>query len=166
MKLALVFLFAIIIVNSSRALGDTPSFYGEPQYEIKTQTSDTTLDSGSQFRMELFITGAGDVNFSRIFVSIPQYIVKNEKVKLTKLNYAWIDPKNRTIRGNPEVQEIAPSFYLLVPDIWYMLPAEKSNMYSTMPLVFGETSYLVMERKRLIQLISLLPIMPPPEIAT
>lgn len=131
----------IIIINTCSVSGNTPSFYGEPQYAIKVQTSDTTLDPGTPFKIELFITGAGDVNFSRISISIPDYIITKRIVKFTSLNYTVIDQKNRIIRGNPKIQNEEPSFYVIVPDILYMLPAENGDNFSPKPLTFGEATY-------------------------
>jgi hypothetical protein len=119
----------------------TKSFHGEPQYTLKIQTSDTILNPGGKFKMELGITGVGDVNLSKILVSIPQYIVKGGKIKLTTLNYSWVDPKKNTVHPTPEVQDQEPSFYLILPDIWYMLVAEGSNTFSPKPQIFGEASY-------------------------
>ncbi|MEI6105346.1 MAG: hypothetical protein WCP70_15540, partial [Methanothrix sp.] len=124
LRQALIILLFISAINLTEASGNGSSemsFYGAPQYTIITQTSDTNVDPGSNFKVELFISGAGDVNLSRILVSIPRYIVKDAKAKLTILNYRIIDPGNRTVQGELEVKNIDPRFYLLLPDIWYML---------------------------------------------
>ncbi len=92
--------------------------------------------------LKLFISGAGDVNLSRISVFIPQYIVKDGKAKLTILNYRIIDPGNRTVQGELEVKNIDPSFYLLLPDIWYMLGSNNIDYLSVEPKIFGESTYL------------------------
>ena len=147
MKLVFAVSVALIIIGFGSALDDPAlSFYGEPQYAIKALTSDTTLDQGSKFRMELYITGAGDVNLSRIFVSIPKYIVNNGKVKLTELKYIPIDPGNGTYRGKPEINDsMNSSFYLPVDPILYQLPAERGEIFSPKMLILGEASYLVNE---------------------
>jgi hypothetical protein len=67
------------------------SFNGEPSYNILVHTSDPHLDPGDKFKIEIFISGAGDVDLSRISFSIPQFIVKGGKVKLTIL-YVFSSP--------------------------------------------------------------------------
>jgi|WetSurSiteA1Bulk_404760.scaffolds.fasta_scaffold32172_1 hypothetical protein len=78
--LALCLLFESIVANAtsgnkSNKLSDM-SFNGEPSYNILVHTSDPHLDPGDKFKIEIFISGAGDVDLSRISFSIPQFIVK------------------------------------------------------------------------------------------
>ena len=86
-------------------------------------TSDPHIDPGDRFKIEIFISGAGDVDLSRISAAIPRFIVKGGKVKLTMLNYQIVDLYNRTVRGTIQVLDQDPSFYLFLPGLWYMLNA-------------------------------------------
>ena len=145
LRQALIILLFISAINLAEASGNRSNemnFNGEPQYTIVAQTSDTNVDPGSNFKAELFISGAGDVNLSKISVSIPRYIVKGSKAKLTILNYRIIDPGNRTVNGELEVKNIDPQFYLLLPDIWYMLPSNDNDYFSGEPKIFGESTYI------------------------
>lgn len=143
MKLALLALLAIII-SSSEALNDTLSFNGEPQYALKILTSDTVLDSGDHFRIQLFIIGAGDVDFSRISVTIPEYIVDGGKINLTSLVFPPVE-LNKKLDPTVEAIELLPSFYRVPQPVLYMLPAvDATNSFSGgRPMTIGESFYLV-----------------------
>jgi hypothetical protein len=121
----------------------TDSFSGEPQYTLKIQTSNIILDPGEKFRMKLYITGAGDVNLSKIFVSIPQYIVSGGQIRLTSLNYTFVDPINRIIHPNPEVHDLNPSFYRIVPNIMYMFVSDRDDNFLRTAKILGEVDYLL-----------------------
>ncbi len=119
------------------------SFYGEPRYTTLIHTSDPHVNAGDKFQIGIFISGAGDVSLGKISVDIPKAIVKNEKVKLTILNYRMIDPINRIVNGTIEVRDSESRFYLFLPSIWYMLTAEEGNPLSPKPQIFGESSYQI-----------------------
>jgi hypothetical protein len=119
----------------------TETFSGEPQYLIKIQTSNTIVSPGEKFRMELFITGAGDVNLSKIYVSIPQYIVRGGRIKLTSLNYSFVDPNNMTIHPNIKARDQSPNFYLIPPKILYEFVSDKDDNFLPTPKILGEVYY-------------------------
>lgn len=123
----------------------TETFSGEPQYAIKIQTTNTIVNPGEKFMMELFITGAGDVNVSKILVSIPQYVVRGGRIRLTSLNYNYslVDPNNMIIHPNLEAQDQSPNFYLIPPKILYKFVSDKDDNFLPKPKILGEVYYML-----------------------
>ncbi len=119
------------------------SFYGEPHYSTLINIGDPHVDGGDKFRIEIFISGAGDVDLSKILIDVPRVVTKNGKVKLTALNYQTIDPDNRTVHGAIDVKDEESRFYLFLPSIWYMLIAEDGDYLSPKPQIFGESAYII-----------------------
>jgi len=108
---------------------------------LKLQTSDTTLNAGENFKIELFITGAGDINLSKILVSIPEYIVKDRRVKFTSVDYSLIDSNKKIFHPSLEIQEEEPSFYMLPSPIMYMYFGAENENFSIKPHIGGEMIY-------------------------
>ncbi len=63
-------------------------FKGNPSYVVEIQANRSVIDPGEGLGLNLFISGAGDVNSSKLRVSIPPYIVQNGIVKYTETDYS------------------------------------------------------------------------------
>lgn len=117
------------------------SFHGGPQYTIITQTGDTHIDVERNFKMEIFISGAGDVDISRISVSIPRSIVEGEKVRLKRMVYNVTNANNGEFSKELKVENVDPRFYSLIDNILYKLIKESDNNFSTKPQILGESEF-------------------------
>lgn len=144
----------IIILYLYGASGSTNTFDlgGEPSYSLLIKTNNTQLNLKDNFKIELIISGSGDVDFSKIFVFIPEYIVMSKKIKVTKINYtcAEIDRLTNTklCRGEPITRDETPSFWSLIPSNYYENPyiSGKDQYFGTQltgaaPISFGEVMY-------------------------
>ena len=78
----LLIIFTVIYSLSGFSCGQENSTLNEnePSYSLLARTSDTQLSAGDDFKIELFISGAGDVELSGISTNIPEQITKNNEV--------------------------------------------------------------------------------------
>ena len=75
-------------------------FNGDPSYIIEIQANKSSVNPGDNLGIALFISGAGNVNCSKLRVSIPPYIVRNKNIKLMETNYTGRTPVIIVLREN------------------------------------------------------------------
>jgi hypothetical protein len=149
-KLFVFILFLSSITIHIAAMGSelVPiSFNGDPQYSIITQTNDIYVRPLSPLKVELYISGAGDVNYSRLSVSVPRNIVYGEKMILKRMSYIPLNPITGEILKELKVEEVDPRFYLQIESTFYKLVRESDNNYSAKPQILGESSYIFPNNK-------------------
>jgi len=100
---------------------DNNSFKGEPCYNVEVQSSSNRVNTGDSFSMNLFISGVGVVDFAKIRVNIPKYIVKDDYVKLEAVVFDISSPESGKIRITPfiDATNLEPAFNLNVPNIHF-----------------------------------------------
>ena len=109
-------------------------------------TSNPYVNSGDRFNVQLYISGSGNVDTSRVLISIPPYLVKPESNKVTQIVYVPIDPENNTLKPLYVTEDRGPRFNLLLPDAFY-LPSLVSKSESgdeiTHGTKFGEYNVII-----------------------
>ncbi len=63
------------------------NFNGFPSYTLETQIKSNPVNTGDPFEVALYISGAGNVNSSKMKISIPPYIVQDQDVSLEYYEY-------------------------------------------------------------------------------
>jgi len=103
--------------------------------------------------MDLYISGSGDVDFSKLYVSIPDYIPKNRKINLTKINFACTDinpfTKTQICHGEPITAIETPTFWNWISPYYYRSPYINGNdefsglpISGSAPMIVGEGNIL------------------------
>ncbi len=95
-------------------------FSGDPSYNLLIQTSRTQFNSGDNLKIELFITGLGDVDTSKLYVVIPDQLPNNGTINFTAREYKHTSPSK--VKAYYEPQNLSPpSFYHLVSKDMYRM---------------------------------------------
>jgi len=122
MRLIPLVLLIVLVIMPIDVLGNRivlADFTGDPSYNILTQTSQTQLNPGDRLRIELFITGLGDIESSKIFVTIPDKLPNIETINFTKRKYNHTDsPK---FEPYYKTGHFGTNFYHLIPKDMYMM---------------------------------------------
>ena len=66
---------------------DLSIYSGEPYYRVGFQSSN--INDGKYFVMDIWITGAGDVDFGKLSIKIPPYLVDNESIDVIRHDYYY-----------------------------------------------------------------------------
>ena len=110
-------------------------------------TSNPHVNSGDSFNAQVYISGSGNVDISRILVSIPPYLVEPESFKLTQLSYVPVDPENNTFKPLYNTTEYeSPRFHILLPDTLYkqaLVGKSESGEEITYGVKFGEYNAII-----------------------
>lgn len=94
----------IAVTNNIEVIKPSLDFRGDPSYTVELRANKSTVSPGDYYELGLFISGVGDVNSSKLRVSIPPYIVQDETVRLEETNYTTDKPvavSNKLIPLNP-----------------------------------------------------------------
>lgn len=139
----------VLVVYLNTFLGHcsvVKSLGGEPSYSLLLTTSNTQLNNGDNFTIEIRISGMGDVNVSKIVFSIPQYIPKDKNVTLMMMNFSPANGNPNNIHVEPIVLTRPPGFWILIPNVIYKLTLidETATFYGdkpsgASPLAIGES---------------------------
>jgi len=124
------------------------NFSGDPSYTLLIQTSNTQLNPGDPFKIELFITGFGDVELSKLYVNIPEQLPNNGTINFTKRKYEYLNPSK--VRASYEPNTTSPGFYHLISeDIYRMVDIneiewleeafQRTDLIGASGLILGET---------------------------
>lgn len=96
-KLKKTFLIITIILLIFEIIGkaenDNSGFHGFPAYTISAFSTSPNVNQGDIFKINLFVSGAGDVDENKFVTTIPPYIVKNNIVKIEHIGYNLKDRK-------------------------------------------------------------------------
>lgn len=151
MKIILLLLVSLILYpfvglgNEERT--NPPNFYGDPSYIVVVHTSNPHVNQGDIFNAQLYISGSGNVDISRILVSIPPYLVTPESNKVTQVAFVPVDSENNTFRASYTITEDSgPRFHILLPDILYrqeVVSKSESGEEITHGVKFGELKAII-----------------------
>lgn len=122
-KLISIFTVTIIILCIPGVIGSTIDLSGEPSYSLLIKTSNTQLNPKNNFTFDIFLSGLGNVDFSKLVVSISRDIVKGGKVNYTEIDYddCTADPINNSkeLCGKTISGPVDPSFWTPVSNDYY-----------------------------------------------
>lgn len=108
---------------------------GEPSYSLLIETSNTQLNHGDSFKIELSLAGLGEVETSNILVLIPSNLPKDKKVKFTEIDF--MQTSNNTYRPMTTVTDKPPRFWFMVPNEYYELISINSINFSANHVLSG-----------------------------
>ncbi len=99
------------------------TFKGEPSYIAEVQASSNRVNTNDNFSMDIFFSGAGDVDFAKMRVNIPKYIVKDEYIKLDGISFNFTPAESGRINLSifKTTTNLEPAFDLDIPDIYFNL---------------------------------------------
>ncbi len=155
-KNSLISLILIYLVISylSEISGSTSTFDlgGEPHYSIIVETNKNQLNQNDNFKMNLSFSGLGNVSFSRLFILVPDNIIKDKIIKVTKINYTCSDinftTNTKICKGEPIVRNESPRFWTLIPNNYYQHPHivgedqySGTKLEGAAPFSFSEVMY-------------------------
>lgn len=112
---------------------NTSDFAGDPSYTIGIQTSNSQVSPGEPYKLSFFLTGAGNVDFGKLSVSIPRYLAKGEMINYTTIDYR-ID-KSGSPSAFRSIHVTSPSFTSRLPNLKFI-----PRNYSTFDN-YGELKY-------------------------
>lgn len=109
-----------LILLSNKTFNNS-NFKGEPSYSAEVQASSNRVNTKGNFSMEIFLSGVGDVDFAKMRVNIPRYIVKEEYVKLEEIQFILSPHELGKINKNVFITttNLQPAFDLNIPDIHF-----------------------------------------------
>ena len=124
-------------------------FSGDPSYNVLIQTSSTQLNPGDHLKIELFITGLGDVESSKLYVVIPDQLPNDGAINFTARKYIYINKTEVRAYYEPKTNS-APGFYHLISkDMYKMVDISEiegfeesfkgSDLSGASGLILGET---------------------------
>jgi|GEM_PF-2734464 hypothetical protein len=147
--LALLVILIILPTDVSGNRTVLADFSGDTSYNILIQTSRTQLNPGDHLRIELFITGLGDVEISKLYVVIPVQLPSNGKINFTDRKYNRISPsefksyyESRNFSSNGFYHLISKNTYMML-DISAIEGLEEAfqgtDLSGASGLILGET---------------------------
>lgn len=92
-------------------LSSSSKFAGEPTYTLETQASANQIDPGKNFTLGIYIEGAGDVDYSKLRVNIPPYIVQNGTLVYKVYMFNFSDKPYSINQGDPLFLVNIPGIY-------------------------------------------------------
>lgn len=99
---------------------------GEPAYVLIVHSSDLTCSKGDEFTMDIYISGAGNVDLAKLYVSIPSYIPETIKIRpdgmRENVKLTYLEPTEITSKkvNNEASEEFLPSvFDLTLPSYFF-----------------------------------------------
>jgi hypothetical protein len=96
-----------------------PKFNGNPAYAIEIKTKNNHVNRNDDFSIDIYISGAGNVECSKLKVSIPDDIVKDDQCELAQLEYGGINiPINNFIPSTNKIS-LRPSHVIGLSNIYF-----------------------------------------------
>lgn len=86
---------------------------GEPSYALEIQTSSNKINPGDNFTLIIYIEGSGDVDYNKLRVNIPPYIV--EKGTLNYKVNTFFSEKRLYFRNENDTM-----FLIFIPNIYFI----------------------------------------------
>jgi len=121
-------------------------FKGEPSYNIEVQASNSRVNTGDNYSMNIFISGVGDAKFGKIRVNIPDYIVEDETIfrkSFDRLNFIVNHTTNKIeLLPSPiTLKPQTPGFDYFVGNMYFTLFNIDAflNIGETIPLTINFT---------------------------
>lgn len=116
-------LVLIIALSSNNGMAETTwdgnlsTFPGNPSYTVYSYSDYPVVNPGDNISISLFVPGVGDVDYNKLDVSIPPYIVKNNKIRVTYTS------NNMGIKNLKYLDEES-HFGLVLYKEWFMADAD------------------------------------------
>jgi tetratricopeptide (TPR) repeat protein len=94
-------------------LRSSSEFKGEPSYVLEIHPSNNQISPGDNLTLRFYIVGAGDVEYNKLRIDIPSYIVQDGTLE------GVVNTFNSNFRHHYRVQKAAP-ILLFLPKIYFI----------------------------------------------
>ncbi len=125
---------SIIFIPDNITFND---FRGEPSYTLGIKANNLKLDPGDTLKLGLIVSGAGDIDFCKISVSIPPYIV-DRSVRLKSVDYVINKTYGYSIT-NINTQYVTPTFTVRIADYLFR-PQNYRAIQNVGEMIFTESN--------------------------